>query len=254
MKSGPHMERVSDSAARTVAGRFADTPWSAVLAAGRGNPEAKARALERLCHTYWYPIYASIRWRGRSPHDAEDLTQGYFARLLHRDAFQHVTPGKTKFRSYLLVALNHYLADEHARESALKRGGGRPLISFDAHQAEDRYQLEPVEAATPEKYFERRWALTLLDTALARLEAEYRDRGRAPLFRELNAFKGDGVNGGRYRDAATRAGLSEEAFKKAVQRLRQRYQELIREEIARTVASPTEIDAEVRHLIAVLSD
>lgn len=248
------MAGIESQLRRTAAGGqwFATTHWSVVLAAGDSASPQSTAALERLCHAYRYPLYAYIRRRGHREHDAEDLTQGFFAHLLARHAFRGVTPGRAKFRTFLLTALNHFLADEHDRQQAQKRGGGKQILSFDAAEAEERYRLEPRHEETPEKLFERRWALALLDGALARLEKEYRDGGKGPLFEQLRGTMAGATPTRSYAEMAMQVGMTEEAVKKAAQRLRRRYQEVIREEIRETVTDAPEIDEELRHLWSVL--
>src|SRR6266496_930251 len=164
---------------------FATTHWSVVLAAGRSDAPQSAEALEKLCRTYWYPIYAYLRRRGSGEQDAQDLTQGFFAHLLERRSIQAVEREKGKFRSFLLASLNYYVADERDRANAQKRGGNRQILSFDAHEAEERYRLEPVDERSPERIFERRWAITLLDLVLARLGQEFAAKGKLDLFQRL---------------------------------------------------------------------
>ncbi len=241
------------SPAPKVSGVFATTHWSVVLAAGQSDSDQAADALEKLCRAYWYPLYGYIRRRGCGEQDAQDLTQGFFALLLQRKALRGVVPGKGKFRSFLLVALNHFLADEHERAQAQKRGGGQQIISFDAAEAEERYRLEPRHSETPEKLFERRWAITLLDGALRRLEQEFVAAGKAALFAGLRGVLLEDGETRPYAALGAEIGMSEGAIKKAAQRLRRRYQEIIREEIAQTVATPAEIEEELRHLCAALA-
>jgi RNA polymerase sigma-70 factor (ECF subfamily) len=223
-----------------------------VLAAGHSSAPGASGALEKLCGTYWYPVYAYVRRRGHGMHDAQDLTQGFFAHLLQRQAFRGVVPGRAKFRSFLLASLNHFLDDERDRQRAQKRGGGQPILSFDAPEAEQRYRIEPVDAETPERLFERRWAITVLDGAMARLEQEFVAAGKGPLFETLREFIVEGAAGRPYAQVAVPLGMTEEAVKKAVQRLRRRYGQAIREEIAHTVATASEIEAELRDLWSVL--
>jgi RNA polymerase sigma-70 factor (ECF subfamily) len=163
-----------------------------------------------------------------------------------------VAPGRGKFRSFLLTSLNHFLADEHARQQTQKRGGGRQIVSFDAQAAEQRYQLEPLSTETPEKLFEQRWATTLLDGALRRLQQDYEAAGNGALFEHLRGFVVEGAEGRPYAQVAQQLRMTEEAVKKAVQRLRRRYRAVIREEIAHTVSTADEIDEELRHLWSVL--
>jgi len=232
---------------------FATTHWSVVLAAGRTTEPQSAAALEKLCRTYWYPLYAYLRRRGHTEHDAQDLTQGFFGQLLERDWLHGVTHEKGRFRSFLLASLNYYLADQRDRATAQKRGGGRALISFDAEQAEERYRLEPVDERSPDKLFERRWAMELLDQVLIRLSREFVEAGKGELFERLRPYLVEGGGASTYAQIAREAGLTEEAFKKAVQRMRRRYHELFREEIAQTVASSAEVEEELRHLCGVMA-
>jgi len=235
-------------------GVFATTHWSVVLAArGGGRSSASEEALNKLCQTYWYPLYAYIRRRGWDEHQAQDLTQEFFARLLQRDDSLRADPQRGKFRFYLLGALKHFLADAHDHATALKRGGGCVLVSFDEHTAEERYQLEPVDEASPEKLFERRWALTLLDAALSRLRAEYAAAGKSQIYDHLEPFLSDTDSAKTYQDSARELGLSESAVKSAIHRLRRRHRELVREEIAHTVTNASEVEEEIRHLIGVMS-
>ncbi|MEK7684441.1 MAG: sigma-70 family RNA polymerase sigma factor [Verrucomicrobiota bacterium] len=232
---------------------FATTHWSVVLAAGQGDaPDAQA-ALEKLCRTYWYPLYAYVRREGYSAADAQDLTQAFFARLLEKNYLGQVEPQKGKFRSFLLAALRHFLSDQRDRARAIKRGGGTDCFSLDAQSAEERYRLEPVERMDAEKIYERRWAMTLLEQALTRLRDENVAAGKAELFERLRSFVA-GESDISCGEAASQLGLTESAVKSAVHRLRQRYRELVREEIAHTVADPAEIDAEIRYLISVMSE
>ena len=235
-----------------AASAFATTHWSVVLAAR--EPDAlQAAALEKLCRTYWYPLYAYVRRRGYAESDAQDLTQGFFAHLFEREWMQSVARDKGRFRSFLLASLNYFLADQLARAGAQKRGGGRQIISFEAHEAEECYRLEPVDKLSPDILFERRWAMTLLDRVLTRLAQEFSDAGKPDLFDRLQPFLVAGTGENTYAEVARAGGMSEEAMKKAVQRMRRRYHQLFREEIAQTVASAEEVEEELRHLCAVLS-
>ena len=234
------------------AGQFATTRWSVVLAAGQDDSAVAMAALETLCRAYWYPLYAYVRRRGHAEHDAQDLTQGFFARLLERHPFKSVAPGQTKFRSFLLVALKNYLADEHDREQAQKRGGGLTIVSFDAAEAEQRYHVEPAHAETPERLFERQWATTLLDRTLIRIEQEFTAAGKRALLDALRGFILDDAEGRTCAQLAVELGMSEEAVKKAVQRLRRRYQDILREEIGHTVTQCSEVEEELRHLWSAL--
>ncbi len=230
---------------------FATTHWSLVLAA-RDRAEPGARdALASLCALYWYPLYAYVRRRGHGPDDSHDLTQEFFGRLLEKDFLANVDRGKGKFRSFLLAACTHFLANERDRVRAKKRGGGRAIVSLDATDAEGRYRTEPADDLTPEKLFERRWALALLQQVMGRLRAEFEAKGKDRLFDRLRGFL-VGDKGGGYRRAADELGLSEGAVKVAVHRLRQRYRELLHEEIGRTVTAPEEVEEEIRALFTAL--
>jgi RNA polymerase sigma factor (sigma-70 family) len=232
---------------------FATTHWSVVLAAGEQNTPQSAAALEQLCRAYWYPLYAYARRRGYGHEDAQDLIQGFLAQLLERQAFARVDRRKGRFRSFLLAALNYFMADEHRRAYAQKRGCGRAALSFDAEGAERRYHLEPVEEQSPDKLFERRWALTLLDRVLERLEQEFREEGKAEAFEQLRGFIVAGTSEVTYAQVAEKLGTTAEAVKKGVHRLRRRYQRLFREEIAQTVADPAEVEDEMRCLCQVMA-
>jgi DNA-directed RNA polymerase specialized sigma24 family protein len=234
---------------------FTTTHWSVVLATVDQDSPQGAAALEKLCRIYWYPLYAYVRRRGYEHEDAQDLTQGFLLQLLQRHALRRVERGKGRFRSFLLAALNYYLADQRDRVTAQKRGSGQPTLSFlDGQEAQERYRLEAVDQSSPDKLFERRWALALLDLVLVRLEHEFRDAGKADLFKCLRLFLVAGENRERgYTDAAAQLGLTREAFKKAVHRMRNRYYELFREEIAHTVADPAEVPEEMRYLCTVVA-
>jgi len=238
-----------------VAGQalFSTTHWSVVLAAtGKDTPEATA-ALERLCRTYWYPLYAYVRREGHSPLDAQDLTQEFFARLLARNSLVRVGPQKGKFRSFLLAAMRHFLADQWDRSHAGKRGGGTEVLSLDAQDAEERYRFEPVDRLDAEKIYERRWAMTLVEQALARLREESAAAGKTELFERLARFVA-GESDLTWGEAAAELGLSEGAMKAAVHRLRERYRVMLRDEIGHTVADPAELEEEVRYLVRVITE
>jgi RNA polymerase sigma-70 factor (ECF subfamily) len=205
------------------AAAFATTHWSVVLSAGHeSSPDAKD-ALEQLCRTYWYPLYAYIRRRGNGPEDAQDLTQGFFARLLEKQWLDGIEKNGSRFRSFLLSALNGYLADQYDRAVAAKRGGGQKLLSLDAAEGERRYLLEPATNETPEKIFDRRWALTVLDRALARLKEETAVAGKARHFELLDQFIPREPEAGEYAAMATDLGVSAGAIGVSVHRLRRRY-------------------------------
>ena len=233
--------------------KFTATHWSIVLDLGQGDAPEFAAAFERLCRAYWYPLYAHIRQRGRSPEDAQDLTQSFFLHLLVRKPFTDLNPGKGRFRSFLLAALNLFLADQRDHQRALKRGGGREIVSIDAREAEARYGSEPVDGRSPDRLFEHRWALALLDQVLVRLEQDYAGTGRAELFRHLKPFLVEGALTRTWGEVAGELGLTEDAVKKAAQRLRHRYGRLFRDEIAHTLADPAEVEDELRYLREVMT-
>jgi RNA polymerase sigma-70 factor (ECF subfamily) len=211
------------------------------------------QALERLCKVYWYPLYAFVRRQGCTADDAQDLTQEFFARLLAKHYLADVDRSKGRFRSFLLASLKHFLANEWDRARAQKRGGRVDFVSIDQQAAETRMGLEPSHSETPEKLFERQWALTLLDEVLARLQEECTADGKAETFHHLKVTLTTDRNTVSYTDLASRLSMTEGAVKVAVHRLRQRYREILRAEIAHTVASPDEVEVELRHLFSVLS-
>ena len=233
---------------------FPATHWSVILAARAGQDTQAAIALENLCRAYWYPLYAFVRRQGYDTPDAQDLTQGFFARLLEKDYLADVDRRKGRFRSFLVAAIKHFLADERDKASALKRGGGQVPISLDAQAAEDRFRLEPAHELTPEKLFERLWALSLLRRVFGRLAQDYAEADKKELFAELQEFLAPGAEAASYALLARRLNMNEGAVRMAVHRLRQRYGQLFREEVAHTVADPNEIEEEMRHLLRVLSD
>jgi RNA polymerase sigma-70 factor (ECF subfamily) len=240
---------MSDSMTSTNAPRlFPATHWSVVLAARGGDEADSRRALETLCRAYWYPLYAWLRRQGHSPHDAQDLTQGFFARLLEKHYLDAADREKGRFRSFLLMALKRFLAKEWERDRAKKRGGGQAAISFDTELAERRYQGEGAEYLAPDRIYERRWALTLLEQTLAALRQEYQTLGRETEFDYLKGFLTAARGEIPYPEVAARLGVSEGAARVAVHRLRGRFRELFHLEIARTVARPEEVEDEVRHL------
>jgi RNA polymerase sigma factor (sigma-70 family) len=230
---------------------FVTTHWSVVLTA-QGRSPAAQEALEKLCRSYWLPLYAFVRREGHPPEEAKDLTQEFFALLLERRDFDAVRREKGRLRSYLLVALKHFLANERHYESALKRGHGQQPISLDEILAHQRSELEPAETLTAEQIYERRWALTLLEQVLARLGDEFRAAARTPLFERFKESLADEPNRTSQAEIARELGMSENAVKQAFHRMRERYRQILREEIAHTVATPAEIEDELRYLITVL--
>jgi len=232
--------------------QFTTTHWSVVIAAGAGASLKASEALAQLYRVYWYPLYAYVRRKGYSPDEAPDLTQEFFARMLAGNYFSTLDRRKGKFRSFLLAAMEHFLAKEWTRAHRLKRGGGQTLVSLDDDTAEQRYRLEPSHDLTPEKIFERRWAMTLLEQTMNRLGEEHGAAGKTQLFERLKTFLAGDRPDCSYAQAGAELAMSEGAVKVAVHRLRRRYGELLRDEIAQTVARPEEIDEEIRYLFQTL--
>jgi RNA polymerase sigma factor (sigma-70 family) len=231
---------------------FATTHWSVVLAAGQSSSPRAREALETLCQGYWAPLYSFIRRLGHSPADAQDLTQAFLAHLLAHHSLKNVSAERGRFRSFLLGALKHFLADEWDKMRAKKRGGGAPVVSLDAFEAEERNRMEPVDDDDPEKIYERRWALTLLDRVLARLEAEIKKAGRDFLWPEMKACLLADEDSPPYAELAKQLGVTPSAVKMSVLRLRRRYAEMLRMEVAATVSSDSELEEEMGYLLAVL--
>lgn len=232
---------------------FVTTQWSAVLAASRSNGTESRNALEQLCRNYWPPLYAYVRRLGYSPHDAQDLTQEFFARLLERHAMAQADPERGRFRSFLLASLKNFLAHEWEKARAQKRGGRAHILSLDLDTAETQCVQPAAPDDSPDKAYDRQWALALLDLVLRRLRKEYADCGRDDLFLALKGTLSGGRSEIPYRDLASRLVMSEGAVKVAAHRLRQRYRELLREEIANTVSGPEAVEEELQHLFAALS-
>jgi RNA polymerase sigma factor (sigma-70 family) len=237
--------------AHSEAAVFATTQWSVVLAAQGQSPGAN-EALEKLCRTYWWPLYGFVRRNGYTPEEAQDLTQGFFALLLERRDLDVVRREKGRLRSYLLVSLKNFLAKARRRELAVKRGEGQALVPLDELLARERADLEPADTLSADRIYERRWALTLLEQVLARLENEYRAAGNAELFDYLKEFLSDEPGRRSQAEVATELGMTENAVKQAFHRLRQRYRQLLRDEIAQTVAVLGDVEDELRHFISVL--
>jgi RNA polymerase sigma factor (sigma-70 family) len=234
------------------AGIFTTTHWSVVLEA-QGESPAAQEALEKLCRTYWRPIYSFIRRQGVGPGEAEDFTQGFFAQLLERRSLDAVRKEKGRLRSYLLGALKYFLADEQRRAMAIKRGKGQRPIPLEELRAGERIEMEPADQMTAEMIYERRWALTVLEHVLSRLKDEYRAAGNAALFDSLKQLLPDEPGAPSQAEIAAPLGMTENAIRQAFYRFRQRYQSLLREEIAHTLATPGDIEDELRHLIAVIA-
>jgi len=230
---------------------FVTTHWSMVLEA-QGESPAAQEALEKLCRTYWRPIFAFLRRQGFAPTEAEDITQGFFAELLERRSLSAVRKEKGRLRSFLLGGVKYFLANEERRAMAIKRGKGQRPIPLDEFRGDDRMEIDPADPLTAEMIYERRWALTVLERVLSRLKDEYRAAGNAGLFDSLKELLPDEPGSPSQAEIATRLGMTENAVRQAFYRFRQRYQSLLREEIANTVATPGDIEDELRHLIAVL--
>ncbi len=230
---------------------FTTTHWSVVLEA-QGESSAAHEALEKLCGIYWRPIYSFVRRQGIRPEEAEDITQGFFAQLLERRKFSALRKEKGRLRSFLLGALKYFLADEQRRAMAIKRGKGQRLIPLEELRAGERIEMEPSDPMTAEMIYERRWALTVLERVLGRLKDEYMAAGKTALFDALKELLPDEPGSSSQAEIAAQLGMTENAIRQAFYRFRQRYQSILREEIANTVATPGDIEDELRHLIAVL--
>lgn len=245
------MDPISGSNPNAGGVAFVTTQWSMVMEAQGRSPAADA-ALEKLCRAYWRPLYEFVRRQGSGTEDAQDLTQGFFERLLERRDLDVVRREKGRLRSYLLVSLKNFLANERHRASAVKRGEGKPLIPLDELVSRERAEFEPADAMSADRIFERRWALTVLEQVLGRLQEEYRAADNESLFARLKELLTDEPGRASQAEIASELGMTENAVKQAFHRLRQRYRQLLRDEIANTVATPGDIEDETRHLIAVL--
>jgi RNA polymerase sigma factor (sigma-70 family) len=228
------------------------THWSLVVAAGDRDSQQARQALAELCAVYWHPLYAYVRRLGYAVNEAQDLAQEFFTRLLEKDYLRTVDRERSKFRTFLLASFRHFLANEYDRATAQKRGGGRSVLSLDFRDTEQRNSLEPSHALTAEKLYERRWALALLEQALARLRGEFTVNGRGQLFDALKVFLTGEMAAVSHDQLARQLGMTVGAVTVAVHRLRQRYREVLREEIGRTVDDPAEIDGEIQDLFAAL--
>jgi RNA polymerase sigma factor (sigma-70 family) len=231
---------------------FATTHWTVVLAAGSGEMERSKVALEKLCQVYWFPLYAYVRRRGYSSHDAQDLTQGFFECLLKRQSLVHADPNRGRFRSFMLGAMNHFIADEWNKARAQKRGGKDTNISLDIEDAENRLDHNPARHDSPDVAFDKEWATALLNEVLNRLEQEYRSAGKKDLFDGLSGALAGSRNSVSYAELAKRLSLTDGNARVAVHRLRKRYRELLLTEIANTVRSPEDINDELHHLFKTM--
>ncbi len=232
---------------------FTTTHWSVVLRAAQVGMPGVQEALETLCRLYWYPLYAYVRRRGYGPEEAQDLTQGFFAQILQRNDVAQADRNKGRFRSFLLGAMNHFLAYEWRKAHAAKRGGGRTFIALDDPAVEERYRRESSSDVTPERAYERRWAVTLFDRALTRLQTEWNSAGKGAQFDALKRFLSDEAGEGEYAEVAKGLQMTPGAVAVAVHRLRQSYRETVRDEVAQTVSGPEELEDELRHLLDVMS-
>lgn len=230
---------------------FTTTHWSVVLQA-RGESAAADAALEKLCRTYWWPLYGFVRRQGYKPEEAQDLTQAFFARLLERRDFETVRRERGRLRSYLLASMKNFLSKARDRELTIKRGEGQPLISLDDLLARERVDQEPAHRLSADRIYERRWTLTLLEQVLARLLAEYKTAGKLPLFDHLKELLAGESGQPSQAKIAKELGMTENAVKQAFHRLRHRYRQLLHEEIAHTVAAPDDVENELRHFMSVL--
>jgi RNA polymerase sigma-70 factor (ECF subfamily) len=248
-------DEVTSATATGVSGQqgglFTTTHWSVVLEAQSESPAAQG-ALEKLCRTYWRPIYSFVRRQGARPEDAEDLTQGFFALLLERKDLSTVRKEKGRLRSYLLTSVKHFLADEARRALAIKRGKGQALIPLDDIRERECVDVERSDRLTADQIYERRWAFTVLEQVMARLQEEYRSAGNLRFFDQMKKMLMDEPDRPSQAQVAREFGMTENAVKQAFYRFRQRYQTLLREEIAHTVAIPSDIEDELRHLVAVV--
>ena len=245
-------ERRNDATNAEDASGFQTTHWSLVLRAGHREDRNADVALAALCQRYWFPLYAYVRRRVADAHDAQDLTQEFFARLLEKRYLAVADPRRGKFRCFLLASLEHFLTNEWKRGHAQKRGGGVRPLRLDLEAGESRLSLEPVDDVTPERLFERQWVLTLLDLVMQRLEREYRLSGRSEQFERLKGALTGQRDGLPYAALGAELKISEEAARQAASRLRKRYRELLREEVSQTLAEPGEVDDEIRSLFEVL--
>ena len=235
------------------AGRFATTHWSVVLQAGQPKAPGYQQALETLCRSYWFPLYAYLRRHGYSNQQAEDYTQAFFCRILEKKVLSMADSKRGKFRSFLLSTLKHFLADEYDRARAQKRGGGRKILSIDFKDAENQYALEPAHRLSAEKLFDKSWALTVLDRTMAGLKAELASKNKQELFDHLKIYLTAEKGSIPYRDKAAQMNMTEGNVRTAVHRLRRRYRKLLRDEIAQTVAAEHQIDEEINDLFNALA-
>jgi DNA-directed RNA polymerase specialized sigma24 family protein len=235
-------------------GAFPATPWSVILRAGGTDCPGAAHALDRLCRMYWYPLYAFLRRQGASPHDAEDLTQGFFAHLFQKNGLKNLGQEKGKFRSFMLAACTNYLRDEKDKLGTQKRGGAHEIVSLDVAKGEEFYGNEPAHVLDPYKLFERRWAFTLAEAAVARLKGEYAAAGKQAVFEKMQPYLTRDIDAEFYAQEAPGLNLSEGAARVALHRLRRRFGALLRSEVAYTVSNCEEVEEELRQLLAAIAE
>jgi len=241
------------NSARSGGGRFATTHWSVVRAAGKSSSAQQRKALEELCESYWFPLYAFLRRRGCDTHQAEDLTQAFFRHVLEKKDLGTADPQYGRFRSFLLVRLKGFLSDQRDRANAQKRGGGKKIISLSVQTAEGQYSLEPADRLSPEMLFEKSWALTVLERTVDRLEVEMAGANKQQLFEHLKVYLTTDKDAAPYEDMAKELDMTAAAVRVAVHRLRRRYRRLLRDEISQTVGDEDQIDEEMACLFAALA-
>jgi RNA polymerase sigma factor (sigma-70 family) len=246
MRASPHV--LSDREKKATALGFTETRWSLVALAGSSDSSGSREALAKLCESYWHPIYSFLRHKGNSSHDAEDFTQQFFVRLLTENAFVRADQTKGRFRSFLLGALKNFIIDDYRRSTSLKRGGEMQLLPFDLREAESSYREEPDSNLTPEQVYDQRWAARLLNQALVKLRSEFEAAGHQNRFEHLKGFLSGEARRGEYEKAGEQIDLTAKSTKMAVYRLRQRYQQLVRAEVADTLEDSNELDDELQHL------
>lgn len=232
-------------------GSFKTTQWSLVLSADGSPGSASFRALEKLCQTYWFPVYTFIRRQAKSPEDAQDLTQEFFSRFLARGGFSKADRERGRFRSFLLTSVKHFLTEDWRKANRQKRGGGQLVLSYTADEAESRYTAEPMDELTPDRVFDQRWAEALLERVMARLRMDYEVTGRAAIYQQLQQLIWGGNSELSYEEMGAKLGMNEGAVKVAVHRLRQRFREQLHAEVAETVDKESDVDSEIRHLLGM---
>jgi RNA polymerase sigma-70 factor (ECF subfamily) len=232
---------------------FATTHWTVVLAAGKRHTPQSDLALEELCRNYWFPLYAYVRRRGHTKEDAEDLTQAFFARFLEKNYLEGLSAERGRFRAFLLASLKHFLINEWKKAQRLKRGGGEAPLSLDWQTADTKFQVASTAEPSPDKAFDREWALALLSKVIERLQKECEADGKAKLFEQLKTFLTTGKDGTAQAEVAKALGMEEGAVRVAIHRLRKRYRELLRDEIAQTLANAADVDEEMRALFGAFS-